>query len=206
MTLGTKDRIIEESKRLFFVQGIANTRLQQIADAAGISVGNLAYHFKNKETIVEATYENLFEELATVLSQYAGYADFTGFDKQFSDLYFFFENNSFTFNNSWEIERNYPQIQKEWLSVNNKILLQIKKRIDICTTNGLIKQEPWKGAYDLLSQNLLIIINSWIPQQTLRRKNVNASLFKRNLWSLLYPNFTIKGIANFGQVIVSDLT
>ena len=87
--LDTKNRIIAESKVLFFELGIANTRLQQIADASGISVGNLAYHFKNKEAIVETVYENLFEELSVILSQYITQTTIEAFDKQFSSLYFF---------------------------------------------------------------------------------------------------------------------
>lgn len=198
----TKNKIIEVSKALFFEQGIANTRLQQIADATSISVGNLAYHYKNKEAIVDAVYENLFAELSSILSQYIIHTNLPGFDKQFSDLYHFLENNNFTFNNTWEIERNYRQIQKEWLTVNNKILLQLKKRIDAGTENGLFKPEPWNGAYELLAQNLLIIINSWLPQQMLRKKPVSEDLYKKCLWSLLYPNFTTKGALLFSQTIL----
>ncbi|MER3127531.1 TetR/AcrR family transcriptional regulator, partial [Bacillus pumilus] len=59
----TKENIISVSQQLFYEFGIANTRLQQIADAAEISIGNLAYHYKNKDAIVEAVYNNLFTEL-----------------------------------------------------------------------------------------------------------------------------------------------
>lgn len=197
----TKARIIEVAEKLFFEEGIANIRLQQIADGAGISVGNLAYHFKNKEAIVAAVYENLFTELASILSQYLVYPQFSGFDKQFSALHRFFVNNSFTSNNSWEIERNYPDIQKDWLSLNNKILLQLKKRIDYNTENGYFKKEPYKGAYEILAQQLLLTINCWIPQQTLRGKPVKEELYKRALWGVLYPHFSEKGIREFEQTI-----
>lgn len=198
----TKNHILEQSKLLFFELGIANTRLQQIADAAGISVGNLAYHYKNKEAIVEAVYENLFEELTSILSQYVVSTGLDGFDKQFSDLYFFFTNNQFTFNNTWEIERNHPQIQANWLSVNNKILQQLKQRLITCVQSGLFKPEPIRGEYELLLQNMLIVINSWIPQQILRKKPVSDRLYKKSLWGLLYPNFTPKGINAFKETIV----
>jgi AcrR family transcriptional regulator len=202
--MSTKNHILLQSKLLFFEQGIANTRLQQIADAAGISVGNLAYHYKNKEAIVEAVYENLFEELATILSQYGVHTGFEGFDKQFSDLYFFFTNNQFTFNNNWEIDRNHPEIQSRWLSLNTKILSQLKQRISRCVQIGLIKPEPFKGEHELLCQHILIIVNHWIPQQILRKKPVLERLYKKSLWSLLYPSFTSKGQATFDQVIVPN--
>ncbi len=198
----TKNHIILQSKQLFFQQGIANTRLQQIADAVGISVGNLAYHYKNKEAIVEAVYENLFEELAAILSQYGVHTGFEGLDKQFSDLYFFFTNNQFTFNNNWEIERSHPEIQSRWLSVNTKILNQLKQRITNCVQIGLLKPEPFKGEHELLCQNILIIVNHWIPQQILQKKPVSEKLYKKSLWGILYPNFTAKGQTAFQQTIV----
>ncbi len=197
----TKSRILDIAEKMFFSEGIANIRLQQIADATGISVGNLAYHFKNKEAIVAAVYDNLFSELGQILSRYIVYQQFSGFDKQFSALYSFHSNNTFVSNNSWEIERGYPDIQKEWHLLNNKILLQLKKRIEYNTENGYFRKEPYKGAYEMLAQSLLLTINCWIPQQTLRGKPVKEDLYKRALWNLLYPNFTDRGIKEFEQSI-----
>jgi AcrR family transcriptional regulator len=203
--LDTKTRIINESETLFFEQGIANIRLQQIADAAGISVGNLAYHFKNKDAIVTAVYENLFAELSTILSQYIVYQQLSGFNKQFSALYEFYHKNKFTFNNQWEIQRNYPDIQQEWLAAMNKILIQLKKRIEYNIENGFFKPEPWKGMYDNLTQTLLMAINSWIPQQMLRNRAVKEELYKKKLWTILYPFFTEKGIREFQHTIVPEI-
>jgi AcrR family transcriptional regulator len=201
---GTKEKIISESKILFFELGIANTRLQQIADACNISVGNLAYHFKNKEAIVDAVYENLFEELSAILSQYISHKHLEGFDILFSRLYFFYDNNRFTFNNTWEIERNHPVIQKEWLAVNNKILQQLKRKIQVCQQDELFKAEPISGNYDLLAHSLLMLINSWIPQQILRQMPITEKLFKNCLWNLLYPNFSKKGASVYHERIVPE--
>jgi hypothetical protein len=52
--LSTKQKILNTSIRLFNEDGMANVPLQQIAKEIGISPGNLAYHFKNKEAIIEA--------------------------------------------------------------------------------------------------------------------------------------------------------
>lgn len=198
----TKLHILEQSKILFFLQGIANTRLQQIADASSISVGNLAYHFKNKEAIVEALYENLFEELSEILSQYSVQTGLLGFDKQFSDLYKFFINNQFTYNNQWELERNYPTIQAKSLAVNVKLLHQFRQRMNSCLKNEFFIQEPLKGQYDILLHNILIISNNWIPQQIFQRKPISENLYKKSLWVLFYPIFTSKGNAEFTKTIL----
>ena len=48
----TKEKIIETSIELFNEKGSLNTSTRHIADKLGISVGNLYYHFKNKEEIL----------------------------------------------------------------------------------------------------------------------------------------------------------
>lgn len=201
----TKERILKVSEQLFFEQGIANVRLQQIADASEISVGNLAYHFKNKEAIVEAVYETLFTHLSNILSKFIIHQDLDGFDKQFTALYNFYNENNFTFNNHWEIERNYPGIQKEWLGAMAKISLQFKKRIEHNLANGNFKPEPKKGSYDILVQNLALLSHCILPQELLRGRRVSETNYKKSLWALLTPILTEKGKRVFEKEIAPAL-
>jgi len=50
--MSTKDKIIETSIKLFNEKGCINTSTRHIAEELSISVGNLYYHFKNKEEIL----------------------------------------------------------------------------------------------------------------------------------------------------------
>ncbi len=70
MSAITKNKIIEAAIQLFNEKGLSNVRLQQIADETGISVGNLAYHYSNKDLIVTSVYERLFEEFSEILANY----------------------------------------------------------------------------------------------------------------------------------------
>ncbi|WP_332369331.1 TetR/AcrR family transcriptional regulator [Spirosoma telluris] len=66
----TKGRILNASVRLFNEYGVDAVRLQQIAEEIGISVGNLAYHFKTKDAIIESVYEQVLDEFAHIFRQY----------------------------------------------------------------------------------------------------------------------------------------
>ena len=90
--LSTKEKILNASIRLFNENGLANVRLQQIASEIGISVGNLAYHFRNKEAILEAVAENLDVELSEILSSYRIYPNLIDFDNQLSKYFAFIKN------------------------------------------------------------------------------------------------------------------
>jgi AcrR family transcriptional regulator len=58
--LKTKDKVLDAALALFNGQGTAAVSTNHIAEAAGISPGNLYYHYKNKEEIIRALFERLF--------------------------------------------------------------------------------------------------------------------------------------------------
>ena len=55
----TRARILAESLQLFNAQGEARVTTQMIAEAAGISPGNLHYHFRTREAILGAHFDDL---------------------------------------------------------------------------------------------------------------------------------------------------
>src|SRR5215204_4237966 len=56
-----RERILDTALALFNDAGTAPISTNHIAAAAGISPGNLYYHFRNKEQIVQALFERLFD-------------------------------------------------------------------------------------------------------------------------------------------------
>jgi AcrR family transcriptional regulator len=58
-TLVTRKRILETALRLFNEFGTAAVSTNRIAAEAGISPGNLYYHYRNKEEIIRALLEDL---------------------------------------------------------------------------------------------------------------------------------------------------
>lgn len=193
----TKERIIGNAQRLFSENGIANTRLQHIADETGISVGNLAYHFSTKEEIVQTVYHHSLEKLSQILIIPAPFPGMQNFDNTFGEIFHFMEKNVFYFANFWEIKRNYPRLNEKIINMNKKILSRLRKRIIQNAECGLLQKEDHKGAYHLLSRTILISFNNWISQQLLNDKPVKEQIFKKYLWNLLYPHFTEKGKQEF---------
>jgi AcrR family transcriptional regulator len=58
----TKARILDAATALFNQHGTGAISTNHIAEAAGISPGNLYYHYRNKEEIIRAIFERLFAE------------------------------------------------------------------------------------------------------------------------------------------------
>ena len=58
----TRDFVLDTAVTLFNEQGTAAVSTNHIAEAAGISPGNLYYHFKNKDDIIRAVFDRMVEE------------------------------------------------------------------------------------------------------------------------------------------------
>jgi AcrR family transcriptional regulator len=195
--LTTKQKILEAAIRLFNVNGVANVRLQQIADETGISVGNLAYHYKNKEAIVSAVYESLFDEFSQILSGFLLSPKLTDFDHQLEQYHHFFSKYNFYLIDLFEIDRSYPMIMDRWHQFVGKMLLQIRKRLDYNVQRGILFSEPVAGIYDTLTNNIWMTIVFWIPQQVLKGQPINEMLFKQSVWAHISPYFTPRGLGEF---------
>jgi AcrR family transcriptional regulator len=62
MTTDTKSRILETALALFNARGTGTVTTNHIAEALGMSPGNLYYHFRNKAEIVRALFARIASE------------------------------------------------------------------------------------------------------------------------------------------------
>jgi AcrR family transcriptional regulator len=64
MTPDTKSRILDAALALFNEQGTSNVTTNHIAEALGMSPGNLYYHYRNKAEIVRGLFARIMGEWA----------------------------------------------------------------------------------------------------------------------------------------------
>ncbi len=58
----TQDKILDAAREIFFKQGYAGGKMQDIADAAGINKALLHYYFKTKEKLFEVIFLDAFSK------------------------------------------------------------------------------------------------------------------------------------------------
>ncbi len=65
-----RNRLIESADKLFHQKGISNTTLSNIADLAGVPLGNVYYYFKSKDSIILAVIEYRKNSLDALFSEW----------------------------------------------------------------------------------------------------------------------------------------
>lgn len=69
-TKGKRDRLIEAAKDLFHQQGVERTTLADVAHLAHVPLGNIYYHFRTKEALVEAVLQTHAQDLQAMFAQW----------------------------------------------------------------------------------------------------------------------------------------
>lgn len=63
----TRERILEEALPLFAEHGFAGTSIRRVANAAGVNVATLAYHFQDKQGLYDTVVQKLHRDLDDAL-------------------------------------------------------------------------------------------------------------------------------------------
>jgi AcrR family transcriptional regulator len=56
---GKRERLVAGAREVLHAQGVERTTLADIAHDADVPVGNVYYHFKTKDALIEAAVESL---------------------------------------------------------------------------------------------------------------------------------------------------
>ncbi len=204
-TLTTKEKILKAALELFNKYGLANVRLQMIADESGISVGNLAYHFKNKKAIVHALSLSLRDDFFDILAMYGKRNDLLDFDAQLDRLYDFVLANPSYFLDSRDIRNSFSVKEGMYSAPNQgteRLLTQLRRRFFAMQEAGWLEPEPVEGYFAQEGLSIWLYIVFLSPAaQALNEPIPSRVAFKRWIWSKFEPFFTREGRRQFDLLI-----
>ena len=156
----TKHKILIKSLKLFNATGISNVSLRNIADEVGISVGNLQYHFKKREDIIEALYFQLVGEIDNVfvISTDELLKSFLNISIEIYKI--LYEYNFFLLD-FVTITRRNQKIKSHYSELSKRREIESLKVIDVLIKNGLFREELLKNEYRSLFKRIEVISNFW---------------------------------------------
>jgi AcrR family transcriptional regulator len=65
-----RPQLVESAQALIYEQGVHRTTLADVAERAGVPVGNVYYYFKTKDALVDAVLESRAEQIRTTLEEF----------------------------------------------------------------------------------------------------------------------------------------
>ena len=178
-----------------------------ISDEVGISVGNLQYHFKKREDIVETLYFQLVGKMDAI------------FIIPTDDLLKSFLNTSIEiFATLFEyhfflldfvaITRRNPKIKSHYSELSKRREIESLKVIDVLIKNGLFREELLKNEYRNLFKRTEVISNFWfssvlIQAETLSKESINE--YSVLIGQSIYPYLTNEAKNQYANIFPSQL-
>lgn len=199
----TKRKILDASLLLFNENGISNVRLQQIADETGISVGNLAYHFNNKEAITESLIANIITSLQDLLKQYGKYPLLNDLDHFFRQFYRLSNQYQFFNFDILEIKRNFPASYDLLQPLFNKVKLQLERRFEMYLQQRLMQNGI--NTKHIAANTWLLMFFMPVEGKINGRSTVSENQYRRRLWDYVIMYFSAKGSTEFGTSVEPEL-
>ncbi len=206
----TRERILQTSLYLFNEEGESHVTTVDIANEMDISPGNLYYHFKGKEIIIEALYERFDEQMAEVLSAPIQKDTALEIRDYWFYLYVVFEdiyNYRFLYYNLTDIMQRYEKIRKRFAR-----LLRMKTTTARSLCEAMVEADALTvssdAELDALVNQIVMTVIYWINFNALNGKPLDndAVLMHQGVYqvmSLMTPHLTVDQQAFFAEC--SDL-
>ncbi len=194
----TKEYMLAQALKLFNKNGFVNVRLQHIADAGAISVGNLAYHFKNKDSIVETLYDHLKSQQEILLYEFRVVHLFEDVNIQLHRIYQLQKQYIFFYLDTLEILRAYPAIKQKHQQHINWQVQQVEWMFEFNVFRGSFQSPVHENQYKKLAQLFWLTMDNWMyARQIIGNNYLSEEDFIQDLWLLMEPHFSVVGLQEF---------
>ena len=159
----TKQRISATALELFNQLGAPNISTNHIALELDISPGNLYYHYKNKEKLIEKLFAEYEQALAPLLTQ--KFDESLNIEDVWFFLHFSFElalQYRFIYQDTDYILLKSPSLVKKYQRLLQKLNNALLALLDQLSATGVMITDS-RPLMENLALNMLLVCTQWIP-------------------------------------------
>lgn len=190
----TKERILATAIEQFNLKGYETVTLAELAELLGISRGNLAYHFKEKDLILKEIAQQIQSEIDLDMKLRKEFPAFSNLQIDIKSYHRLQQKYQFVFaNQTVLLHAEIRQVMKEW---SERTIQHHLDAFGFAVENGNMEKEPYPGLYHNLAINTWMIIYFWLAQKNVRDDN-SLQDAEKMVWSTIIPHFTAQGITAF---------
>ena len=194
----TKEKIQEAARKLFNHHGYAQVTIRMIAKAAGMSSGNLNYHFRKREDVLEALYFEMvevFDRRVAALPQ----TEFS-FSQILKDIResmermvayrFFWAGLHYLLKSNETIRSHFTKAYEQRKAGYLFLFSELQRQ-------ALMRPPDFEGEYSFLAERMLAYSDTWVYASQLGEKGGQSAFHLDEhavaLLMFLYPQLTEKG-------------
>ncbi|MEO7308897.1 MAG: TetR/AcrR family transcriptional regulator [Chitinophagaceae bacterium] len=197
----TKQHILDKALLLFNEKGFVNVRLQHIADSAFVSVGHLAYHFKNKEDIVLSIYKKLKKSQELLLTEFRILPLFEDIDFLLRHMYQLQQQYRFFYLDTLEVLRAFSEIAEKHHELLRFQRQQIIFMMQFNASRGSFIQPIYGTQFADLAHIFCMTMDHWLSYQYINGSaSAGENDYCNDLWSIVRVLFTDMGLPEFRQL------
>ncbi len=197
----TKQYILDKALILFNEKGFVNVRLQHIADSAFVSVGHLAYHFKNKDDIILSLYKRLKKNQELLLTECRVLPLFEDINFLLRSMFQLQQQYLFFYLDTLEVVRALPEIAEKHRQLLGFQHQQIQFMMEFNTSRGSFIEPMYKNQFTELTHVFCMAMDTWMGFQFVNGNNApDENAYCNDLWCILRILFTDMGMPEFNQL------
>ena len=201
-----KDSIVDKAIPLFNQRGYASVSLYELANTLNMSRGNLTYHFKDKEILLGAIAQRMWNQIEKERSKSRQLPSFENLQNEVRLYYKYQREYKFIFTDPHVLR--HEMIMNQFREMTDQSIADIKASIAFAIQLGNMNPEPYPGIYNNLAVTTWMLTFFWLPQQVIRGEKTTKD-GDRMIWSLVIPHLTQKGINSFekffGKEVLENL-
>jgi len=193
----TKEKILSAAKSLFNKEGYGSVTIRMIALELSMSSGNLNYHFKKKEEILEALYFEMVAEFDKRIDDLEAHG--LNLETVKADIELSMERMqtySFFWTDLYNLLRSNQKLATHFESVHAARVAGYKFMFDRLLEQGIMRDFEFQEEPDLLIDRMINFSDTWIYSSALYHKKIDNAYVLRQasqLVSMLYPYLSENG-------------
>jgi len=197
----TKQKIVEASRELFNVHGYGQVSIRMIALKLGISSGNLNYHFKKREDILEYLYFEMvfdFDQRIDTLSVIE--ISFKQIRNDINDSMERMLNYKFIWTDLFNILQSNDTIRAHFTKINPKRISGNLFLFDRLYQMQFMRTANFQNEYKILAERMVNFGDTWIYTSEVYNRTSSKKYLEcqvNAMLAMIYPYLTKKGVHEF---------
>lgn len=174
--MDTKEYILTNATQLLNREGATATSLRQLATYLDMSDGNLRYHFRNKEALVMAIFEQMVQEIkgGNEFEESSGTGFLENARKQLRTLFFTMYRYKFLFLEANLLLKQYEGLRKAFQHLLGERKLFVEHVYSIYKASGILSDRHSDAQYALLFEQIFILSDNWIRYADLEQTTASS--------------------------------